>query len=867
MSSPSIRHNHTQNGYSHGCTLSQRDPNYHYQFSNLLNPSCCITAETPTVDSVDYTELVRPIQSIKGYLQNKRINKLLKYLKNHVHIDCGNLINGKYLPVDYLNQIITESGKKHVIAAHDLGGGKTEFNKLVRDKYYGSCGAGLSHRVALTNQIADRINAVSYEDIKAGKDGKGAQYQRLSSTVHSIGQLVGRDDCQQAFSGVLALDETESVASEFLQSTIKNEAQTLNAIRQACEKSSLTLAMDAHAGLKTLALLNAAGVPDDDILLITTGYQSLIGYRALIFTETDNNKTPVKTNFFGSILDDLAAELKVIVTSLSKNALDELERLVKSKFGDVITYIKVTSDTSSNSESRGLNADNYHVYQLVMLSPSLSTGASFDKDNADKSYCIVINARDTGTPYDALQAMLRDRKVKSGEINIYYQDLSQTLSNEHKMALGWSAQKEHINQFVSTLSESDQQRFAVTRPHLNDTVDLLRIVATEDAAAKQDFLPILESELTAKGAEVIHCDSSQLNNDTLTPQERKEAKQAAKAEELQAISNAPRLTDAERSYLIDVRDSMEKADLVDLYGLDDTAKKKAALTRHKIEHETTIDLSTLPPKEAEKLIEKATDGDLIPNLREWDIARATEVELKRVQKAVLAGVHTSMIDSGAFIEKLSSDRVAWVDRGHYGKMLLAAMGVSFDSDGMAVWDGNPLITSKTLKDRAARGGAWAQACSKSPMKVIKCGLLPIDTMAVNLKANLIEHTRKAAERYGIKWRKVRGSDDYTIDADTMDAVIGMVNSRKARGVDAVAERIRSYEDYIQRHTPPNIAEPPKETAKEKGLVERVISDKITKGNNPTWYRQQQRAINKNATPENIWNLNSENNSNTNVKTN
>jgi hypothetical protein len=313
-----------------------------------------------------------------------------------------------------------------------------------------------------------------------------------------------------------------------------------------------------------------------------------------------------------------------------------------------------------------------------------------------------------------------------------------------------------------------------------------------------------------------------------------------------------------------VRDSVEKADLVDLYGLDDTTKKKAALTRHKIEHETTIDLSTLPPKEAEKLIEKAIDGELITNLREWDIARATESDLKRVQKAVLAGVHTSTIESGAFVEKLSSDRVAWVERGHYGKMLLAAMGVSFDSDGMAVWDGNALITLRALK---SNGGAWYQACNKYPMKVIKCGLLPIDTMAVNLKANLIEYTRKAAERYGIKWRKVRGSDDYVIDAGTMIAVITMVNSRKARGVDAVAERIRSYDDYIQRHTPPSIAEPPKETAKEKGLVERVISDKITKGNNPTWYRQQQRAINKDANPENLWNLNSEINGNANVRTN
>ena len=53
----------------------------------------------------------------------------------------------------------------------------------------------------------------------------------------------------------------------------------------------------------------------------------------------------------------------------------------------------------------------------------------------------------------------------------------------------------------------------------------------------------------------------------------------------------------------------------------------------------------------------------------------------------------------------------------------------------------------------------------------------------------------------------------------------------------------------------------------KGLVECVINDQITKGNNPTWYRKQQRAINKNANTENLWNLNSENNSNQNVKTN
>ena len=88
-----------------------------------------------------------------------------------------------------------------------------------------------------------------------------------------------------------------------------------------------------------------------------------------------------------------------------------------------------------------------------------------------------------------------------------------------------------------------------------------------------------------------------------------------------------------------------------------------------------------------------------------------------------------------------------------------------------------------------------------------------------------------------------------------------------RGIDAVAERIRSYDDYIQRHTPPDIAEPPKETAKEKGLVECVISDKITKGNNPTWYRKQQWALIKNATPENLWNLDGKNNRNPDAITN
>lgn len=736
-------------------------------------------------------------EKVRGTFQDDtNIPSRLQHFHNFHHIQHADLINGRYLPADRIQDEAKRHGAKVVVLAVGMGAGKTEQFKTALHNHHEGKGIMLSHRVALVKSTAERLEVENYQNIKAARVG-GNACKSYASTIHSQHQLMTIEQIQEALAGgLVGLDESESIAAEFLNTTIRNEPLVLDALRKTAKQADTVMMMDAHAGAGTAALLRAFGYRDDEILLVTADVSEFSGYRARIFQEAEG-QTELKTAFMGRIIADLQEGKKVIVTSLSKSALDELEKHAVGKVPG-LSSIKVTSDTSGTGAASKLNAETYADYQLVMLSPSMSTGISFDKHHADSAYCFAVNASETGTPYDGLQAMLRDRAVKSRELNIYYQHIA-GMSSVNTVALGSYNQERAFMALVAELLPDELPRFEALRPDAAGTFGFLRAVAVECADAKANFLQILESELKAKGAAVEYCGIDALDNSELTSEERKEVKAQAAEERLQGVESSPAISSLEADALRSTfANNQEKGAIVERLGLDTPSKVRAALDRHFIEKETACNLDELPLADRRKLLIDVLDNALVSKLREWDLVLAKPADLKRIQKAAVAGVQADEFDEPGFVEKIVSDRVLWVERGHYGRMVLQAVGIGFDESGVVSWDGDELITDARIRNPRDRGNAFNQAAIKSPKRVIESGLLPIQTIPFLLKKHPAEHLRKALERYGVKLRKMRGSNpaEYRVESGTASRLIDLVNGRRGAGRDTVAERLARMDEYL-----------------------------------------------------------------------
>lgn len=720
----------------------------------------------------------------------------LQHFHNFHHIQHADLINGRYLPADRIQDEAKRRGAKVVVLSVGMGAGKTEQFKTALHNHHEGKGIMLSHRVALVKSTAERLEVENYQNIKAARVG-GNACKSYASTIHSQHQLMTIEQIQEALAGgLVGLDESESIAAEFLNTTIRNEPLVLDALRKTAKQADTVMMMDAHAGAGTAALLRAFGYPDNEILLVTADVREFSGYRARIFQEADG-QTELKTAFMGRIIADLQEGKKVIVTSLSKSALDELEKHAVGKVPG-LSSIKVTSDTSGTGAASKLNAETYADYQLVMLSPSMSTGISFDKHHADSAYCFAVNASETGTPYDGLQAMLRDRAVKSRELNIYYQHIA-GMSSVNTVALGSYNQERAFMALVAELLPDALPRFEALRPDAAGTFGFLRAVAVECAEAKTSFLQILEDELKAKGAAVEYCGIDALDNSELTSEERKDVKAQAAEERLQGVESSPAISPIEADALRSTfANNQEKGAVVERLRLDTPGKVRAALDRHFIEKETACNLDALPTADRRELLVDVLDNALVSKLREWDLVLAKPADLKRIQKAAVAGVQADEFDEPGFVEKVTSDRVLWGERGHYGRMVLQAVGIGFDESGMVSWDGDELITDARIRNPRDRGNAFNQAAIKSPKRVIESGLLPIQTIPSLLKKHPAEHLRKALERYGVKLRKIRGSNpaEYLVEGSTVERLVDLVNGRRVAGRDTVAERLARMDEYL-----------------------------------------------------------------------
>lgn len=761
-------------------------------------------------------------RNIKNVPRNKpsSIQTLERAGITTAYIEQNALITGKYLPPALVQSLMLKHQKKVVLLRAGLGVGKSTALAASMQTAFNGRGVAICHRVGLTRQLSTTFQADYYQEVK--REG-GKLSERLASTIHSLPEMLRVERSVNAFQGgLLVIDESNSVAAEIITDVIKNEALTIQSIGKAIQKSGVVVCADAHLDLSTVALLNAAGIENHEMLLIVVKKPELAGYTVKIWDDEhdDKGKSLTKPAFINQILADIGAGLKVIVTSLSATFLEELDREAdKQGFN---SRILVTSKTPL-AIRESLTADSYQQIQLTMLSPAMSTGISFDRTittddgrvmpcptyrHADRSYVVLSNAKDTGTHQDGLQAMLRERAVNDKTIRCFYQEAPVPLPALAQVAKGYESQFAAVRQSLLEIGGNDllNQVMGTIRPNQDKAEAFMVSQALKVAEEKLEFLPLFIQECEAKGATIQECKLSDLAQGHVTSDTLQAEKKRIRAEWVDARVNAPKLDD---SKTVDTADEL----------------LMPALDRRYIESKAVVDFDQLEPSEraewVERILPEQGEKSLLSTVREWERALADKTLLTEVVKAALVGISGGNDDRIRFLEKTTTSKAHWLSHAKYTNLLLKTAGVTNIAGELVVHEVDAL-TDKSIKSKSHPAYGLYTSLNQNPKPAIVCGLLPYDTDIAKVKASPLMAIVAMLGSVGIKLRKSRNRDEYRVIQDSIEPTLAMINRRRDAGINELQERIDGFTEYLNNYRARKFAESERDERNSRAIPTNVI---------------------------------------------
>lgn len=725
------------------------------------------------------------------------IQQLLKTVPSLERISPSDLIDGKYLPAPLLQKLMAKHQKKAVLLRGGLGIGKSTALAALMAEFFNGKGVAICHRIGLTRQLCKTFDADYYQNMK--REG-GLMSDRIGTTVHSLPDMLRIERVAPAFQkGLLVIDESNSVAAEIITDVVKNEALTIQSIGKAVKQAGAVVCADAHLDLSTVKLLQAAGIKPDDMLLIIVDKPELEGYTVKIWEDEKDQKgkSLTKPAFINQILSDLLKGLKVIVTSLSATFLEELDREAHKK--GINKRVLITSKSTTATKEQ-MTAESYQDYDLVMLSPAMSTGISFDRTitlesgrvipcpdyrHADRCYVILSNAQDTGTHQDGLQAMLRERAVKDKTIRCFYQEAPSPLPKASQVAKGFENQLKawHESAIEVCGEEALAKIIQNIRPNQTAAESFLMSQAVKVASDKQNFLELFIEECTAKGAIIKSCKVKELATGDVTYESLREERQRIRAEWVDARVTAIKLNEGED---IDPNDEL----------------LKPSLDRRYIEQKACIDFEQLEPTERAEWVDLILPDQgkksLLTTVREWERAYADKAQLVEVVKAALVGVSAGDDDRVSFLEKTTTSKAHWLNLAKYTRLALQAAGVTEINGELIAGKADKLEESKVKNQKHGAYALWTNL-AQNPEPAVLCGLLNVDTDSQKVKANPLPYMVDILEAIGIKLRKVRGKEEYTVCTESLETALAMINRRRLAGINELKERIDQFNAYLAKY--------------------------------------------------------------------
>ena len=346
-----------------------------------------------------FDQLYLDAVSLQSYERNRQHWLMGRTLTYPITIDLDQpyLLQSARSSSSLTSQALPDSGVIALLS--DMGTGKTELLKQIKQSHPNARILNLGHRIALLRNLATRIGTAIYSD-----HGWNMWHEQcLSLTADSLHKLKTEGNTYD----FIFLDECEQFIQHLLcSSTCKEHRHAiLQSLKHFIYSAQCVVLSDAHLSDVSLKFILAMR-PDPTELpfVIRNRYQN--GERRVFWYEGSDRSGIVRQIKASLFLND-----RVVVAcdglEFSKDLYEALQTLFPEK-----RVVCINSENSNESEMRSL-IENINApgkldeIDCLIYSPSVNTGVSIDVPHFDKVFGVFVGGSLAGT--DCIQALNRYR--------------------------------------------------------------------------------------------------------------------------------------------------------------------------------------------------------------------------------------------------------------------------------------------------------------------------------------------------------------------------------------------------------------------------------------------------------------------------
>jgi hypothetical protein len=223
--------------------------------------------------------------------------------------------------------------------------------------------------------------------------------KRLICQIESLHKIVNADNPNYSYD-IVILDEIESLLYHFTSKTIAKKQQTFQLMYRIVQNSKKIIATDGDFHNRGFDFINSFGKS------IIIQNEIIKHQRMYIFTED-------QVKFNNMINDDLKNNLNVAIVSLSAKKC----KIYYKKYMEKYNTKCHTSDSDDAMKEALKDVEAEWLCRLLIISPAVQSGVSFNMDHYDKMY--IILSMKSCTSRDLMQMGQRIRKFQSNEIYVY----------------------------------------------------------------------------------------------------------------------------------------------------------------------------------------------------------------------------------------------------------------------------------------------------------------------------------------------------------------------------------------------------------------------------------------------------------------
>jgi len=285
--------------------------------------------------------------------------------------------------------------------------GKTQFIKSVLDKYNPTKVLFVSYRITLAYDIEGAFYDYNFKNYK---DGEFNANRLINQTESLMKLLKGRETVPKY--DLIVIDEIESVLRQFNSPTFRGKAPAyFEVLTFLILSASKVICLDGDINERTYTFINSISE--------SHGYTHIVNN--INFNTKTLNFIDDDVVFNNRIIKDLQDDLKLVIPTMSARYGIDLKATLTSKFPDktILLYIADTDDKEKHNITNIL--ENWSKADVVIYSPTIEAGVSFDKQHFDRLYGYLSDNSCSQLAF--FQMMSRVRKFNNNDFYIYINEI------------------------------------------------------------------------------------------------------------------------------------------------------------------------------------------------------------------------------------------------------------------------------------------------------------------------------------------------------------------------------------------------------------------------------------------------------------